>query len=100
MRKELVNQLMRSSGSRKNRRSGRAFALSGNVKFPPLAIKELSFMASASALFQLSVPRQTVREMFAKWRSFYWGLPSVGDDAGNNFFSPVCVAPQTGRQFV
>src|SRR6266481_5766667 len=47
MRKELVNQLMRSSGNRKNRRSGRTFALSGNVKFPPLAIKELSFTPSA-----------------------------------------------------
>ena len=47
MRKPLVNQLMRSSGNRKNRRYGPTFALSGNVKFPPLAIKELSFMASA-----------------------------------------------------
>src|SRR6266566_7426920 len=47
MRKELVNQFMRSNGNRKNRRSGPTFALSGNVKFPPLAIKELSFIASA-----------------------------------------------------
>jgi hypothetical protein len=33
-----TGMMMRSSGNRKNRRSGRAFALSGNVKFPPLAI--------------------------------------------------------------
>src|SRR5256885_2404024 len=136
MRKELVNQLMRSSGNRKNRRSGPTFALSGNVKFLPLAIKELSFMASARLCSSgsacrfdwqrsclpapsqiIRVPnehcrrrardnraefgeRQILRQTFAKWRSFYWGLRSVGDDAGNNFFLPVCVAPRTGRHFV
>src|SRR4029077_15023035 len=156
MRKELVNQLMRSSGNRKNRRSGRTFAFSGNVKFPPLTIKELSFMPSAppcstglecrfdwqrscvptyptcrnpscrfSARGQplhsshiIRVPnehcrrrardnsraefgeRQILRQTFVKWRSFYLRLQSVGDDAGNNFFLPPCVAPRTGRNFV
>src|SRR4029078_13439432 len=47
IRKELVNQLMRSSGNRKNRRSVPTFALSGNVKFTPLAIREVSFTPSA-----------------------------------------------------
>src|SRR5437667_9512405 len=156
MRKELVNQLMRSNGNRKNRRSGRTFALSRNVKFPPLAIKELSFMASvrlcssgsacrfdwqrscvpahptcgnpscrfsargqplhSSPIVQVRNEhcqrrardnsraefgeRQILRQTFVKWKSFYWGLRSVGDDAGNNFFLPVCVAPRTGRHFV
>src|SRR6476620_11492363 len=156
MRKELVNQLMRSSGSRKNRRSGRTFALSGNVKLPPLAIKELSFMASArlcssdlayrfdwqqscvpahptcgnpSCLFSargqplhsshiIRVPNehcrrrardnsraefgegQILRQTFVKWRSSYWGLRSLGDNADDNFFSPVRVAKRTGRHFV
>src|ERR1700757_3816462 len=156
MRKELVNQLMRSSGNRKNRRSGRTFVLSGNVKSPPLAIKELSFTPSAhlcssiqrtrfewqrscvpahptcgnpSCRFStrgqplhsshiIRVPnehrrrrarddsrtefgeRQILRQTFVKWRSFYWGLRSVGDDAGDNFFSRVCVEGRTGRHFV
>ena len=156
MRKELVNQLMRSNGNRKNRRSGRAFALSGNVKFPPLAIREVSFTlfahlcssgsayrfdwqrscapthptcgspscrfsARAEPLHSFRIirapsehcqgrarddsrgefgERQILRQTFVKSRSFYWGLRSVGNDAGNNFFLPACVAPRTGRHFV
>src|SRR5881394_3572491 len=76
MRKELVNQLMRSSGNRKNRRLGCIFAKSRNRRWFPFAglcwrAKRAPFCTMVGSIVLPLLPRQVPAGFLCCDRGFF-----------------------------